>query len=45
MRQKKQSAKINKGTEWHVEIYQNRYAELNEVETKRKRKILTMKKV
>ena len=26
---------INKGTEWHVEIYQNRYTEINEGRNKK----------
>ena len=32
---------INKGTEWHAEIYQNRYTKIN----KGRKKITTMKKV
>ena len=28
-------SEINKGTEWHVEIYQNRYTEINEDRNKK----------
>ena len=39
-------SEINKGTEWHAEIYQNRYTEINEGrKKKRQRKMKTMKKV
>ena len=36
---------INNGTEWHAEIYQNRYTEINEGRRKRQMKITAMKKV
>ena len=37
-------SETDKGTEWHAEIYQNRYTEIK-VETKRQMKMTTMKKV
>ena len=38
-------SEINKGTEWHAEISQNRYAEINEGRNKRQRKMTIIKKV